>query len=141
MNCYLKLYDNMNMRKVLAAWAVALAVMCAAVGCVEERLTDDPSARLEFSCDTLVMDTLFAGVPSRTSRLMVYNRNDRALNISAVSLGGGELWVKHQSRDAQFKKGIQQHDGFHRVGALNDHRTPFFRQHVFFMQPLNGVFS
>ena len=78
------------MRKVLAAWAVALAVMCAAVGCVEERLTDDPSARLEFSCDTLVMDTLFAGVPSRTSRLMVYNRNDRALNISAVSLGGGE---------------------------------------------------
>ena len=90
MNCYLKLYDNMNMRKVLAAWAVALAVMCAAVGCVEERLTDDPSARLEFSCDTLVMDTLFAGVPSRTSRLMVYNRNDRALNISAVSLGGGE---------------------------------------------------
>ena len=57
-----------------------------------------------------------------------------------VPFSGGELGVKHQSGDAQFKKGIKQHDGFHRVGTLNDHRTAFFRQYVFFMQPLNGVF-
>ncbi len=85
-----KIMVLMKMWRIIALWAVVLGVMLGGAGCVEERLTTDPTARLEFSCDTLVMDTLFAGVPSRTSRLMVYNRNNRALNISAVSLGGGE---------------------------------------------------
>ncbi len=57
--------------------------------CVDEKFTDDPSAILAFSCDTLSFDTMFTNVPSRTFSFYIYNRNKQALNISSVRLGRG----------------------------------------------------
>ena len=58
--------------------------------CVEENVSYDESLELTFSCDTLVMDTLFAEQQSATGRFMIYNENKNALNISSIRMGGGK---------------------------------------------------
>ncbi len=52
-------------------------------------ITKDPSARLEFSTDTVLFDTVFTTLGSTTQRLKVYNRNKNAVSISSVRIGGG----------------------------------------------------
>ena len=77
---------------ILAACVWALL----ATACVDEKFTDDPTAVLTFSCDTLSFDTMFTNVPSRTLSFYVYNRNDKALKISSVRLGrGGESYFRY----------------------------------------------
>jgi len=58
--------------------------------CDDELFTTDPNCTLEFSTDTLTFDTVFTTIGSTTSQIMVYNRNNRALNISHIGLAGGE---------------------------------------------------
>ncbi len=58
--------------------------------CVEENVSYDESLELTFSCDTLVMDTLFAEQQSVTGRFMIYNENKNALNITSIRMAGGE---------------------------------------------------
>lgn len=55
----------------------------------DERITTDPSARLSFSDDTVVFDTVFTSAGSTTRRLRVYNPNKNALRISEIKLTGG----------------------------------------------------
>jgi hypothetical protein len=57
--------------------------------CVEENVSYDESLELTFSCDTLIMDTLFAEQQSATGRFMIYNENKNALNISSIRMAGG----------------------------------------------------
>ena len=58
--------------------------------CVEENVSYDESLELTFSCDTLIMDTLFAEQQSATGRFMIYNRNKNALNIESIRMAGGK---------------------------------------------------
>ncbi len=51
--------------------------------------TNDRSAVLTFSGDTVRFDTLLTTVPSSTRTLVVYNRGDKGLRISSVRLEGG----------------------------------------------------
>lgn len=55
----------------------------------EEVFLTDPFAKLSFSEDTVIYDTLFADLSYPTRRIKVYNRNGGALSISEVSLIGG----------------------------------------------------
>ena len=57
--------------------------------CVEENISADEHLQLTFSCDTLILDTLFAEQQSATGRFMIYNENKNALNISSIRMGGG----------------------------------------------------
>lgn len=50
--------------------------------------TTDPSAKLEFSLDTLRFDTVFTQLGSATRSFKVYNRNNRAVRISKVAILG-----------------------------------------------------
>jgi len=59
--------------------------------CDDERFTSDPKSTLEFSTDTLTFDTVFTTIGSTTSKILVYNRNNRALNISSIALAGGKV--------------------------------------------------
>ncbi len=52
----------------------------------EHDFTNDPSARLSFSADTLLFDTLFTTVSSVTKRFKIYNNNKNAVNISSIQL-------------------------------------------------------
>lgn len=50
-----------------------------------------PDYKLAFSGDTILFDTLFTTIPSSSNGVMVYNRNDKDLRITAVELmEGGE---------------------------------------------------
>ena len=54
----------------------------------EEVVTTDSSAKLEFSVDTILFDTVFTSVGSTSRRLRVYNRNENAVRISEIALAG-----------------------------------------------------
>ncbi|CAM3391471.1 hypothetical protein POKO110462_00510 [Pontibacter korlensis] len=54
----------------------------------DEVITTDPNAVLEFSADTVLFDTVFVSRGSITKRLKVYNRNEKAVRISEITLAG-----------------------------------------------------
>lgn len=56
-----------------------------------DTITDSPSARLEFSTDTVKFDTIFTTIGSVTKQFRVYNRNKEAIRTS-VSLDEGSLY-------------------------------------------------
>ena len=76
--------------------------------CVEENVSYDESLELTFSCDTLVMDTLFAEQQSATGRFMIYNRNKNALNIESIRMAGG----KDSFLMAKLFQELQRHSDF-----------------------------
>lgn len=55
-----------------------------ASSCINDDITYSPSARLDFSCDTLSLDTVFTDVGTPTARLIVFNRNKKGINISSI---------------------------------------------------------
>ena len=61
-------------------------VMSFAFSCSDDEFTTSPNSLLEFSSDTINMDTLFTTIGSSTRRLMVYNRHSKAINISTIKL-------------------------------------------------------
>lgn len=67
-----------------------LILAAAALLSCENRLTDDPSARLALSCDTLRFDTVFTNQGSATRVVMLRNPNKRAVAIHSVRMEKGE---------------------------------------------------
>lgn len=74
------------MKKHLLLILSALSLLCSC----ENKLTDDPSARLCFSADTLCFDTVFTSAGSATRKMLIYNPNKRAINIRSVRMQTGE---------------------------------------------------
>jgi hypothetical protein len=58
--------------------------------CEREEITTDTSAKLAFSNDTISFDTVFTSLGSATKRLMIYNHNDKPINISSLRLLKGK---------------------------------------------------
>lgn len=52
----------------------------------DDNFSSSSSLRLSFSTDTLRFDTVFTTIGTATKRLMVYNKNKDALNISSIEL-------------------------------------------------------
>lgn len=59
-------------------------------GCREDQFINDSDAALEFSLDTLQFDTVFTTVGSATRSFKVFNPHNRSIEISSVSLAGGD---------------------------------------------------
>lgn len=57
--------------------------------CKKDDLLTDSSAKLDFSEDTIMFDTVFATVGSTTQYLLIYNNNSRPINVSHIWLAGG----------------------------------------------------
>lgn len=55
----------------------------------EDSISTDPSAKLEFSADSILFDTVFTSTGSTTQRIKVFNRGKRAVRIQEIKLGGG----------------------------------------------------
>lgn len=55
----------------------------------DEVVTNDRNARLTFSSDSILFDTVFTSIGSTNRRLQVFNYNKNALNISEIKLAGG----------------------------------------------------
>jgi hypothetical protein len=57
------------------------------IGCNEiDNYSEDPNHHLSFSADTVTFDTVFTTIGSWTNEFMVYNRNEKDLNISEIRL-------------------------------------------------------
>lgn len=68
-----------------------MVLLCFSSGCRSE-FTFRPvqTSELQFSRDTVYLDTIFTGISSATYTLKVYNTTDDAVSIPSISLGQGE---------------------------------------------------
>ncbi|MEG2066090.1 MAG: hypothetical protein RRZ65_00400 [Tannerellaceae bacterium] len=55
---------------------------------LDDNFSTNPNHRLSFSADTLTFDTIFSTIGSTTRQFMIYNPNDKPLNIQSVMLAG-----------------------------------------------------
>jgi len=57
----------------------------------EEDITAEMNARLSFSIDSVLFDTVFTTVGSTSRRLKIYNPNEKAIVISQIKLSGANV--------------------------------------------------
>jgi hypothetical protein len=76
----------MNFPRLLLVFFLAILIFNS---CRKEEVLTDSSAKLEFSTDTVLFDTVFTSLGSTTKQLLVYNRNNRPIRISSIRLAGG----------------------------------------------------
>lgn len=69
-----------------------LLLSCLLFVACQEKFITDPTARLQFSTDTLRFDTVFTGMGSATMRVKIYNPHKEMLNISSVSMKHGQYF-------------------------------------------------
>jgi hypothetical protein len=55
----------------------------------DEEITLDPNAKLSFSTDSVLFDTVFTSTGSTTRRFKIFNYNEKAINIDEIRVGGG----------------------------------------------------
>ena len=67
-----------------------LALMVYACDPLEEEITRDSNIEIAFSTDTVLFDTVLSSVGSITKRVKIYNRNERAVELSRLGLGSGD---------------------------------------------------
>mgnify|MGYP006395384767 CR=1 FL=1 len=82
-------YDKITWMKYL----YGLAVLCSLLfwsSCRTDFDTVPSTGNLEFSKDTVYLDTVFSNIGSSTYRLKVYNRSDDDVSIPSLRLGRGE---------------------------------------------------
>lgn len=66
-----------------------LALLLATSSCKKETLLTDSSAKLAFTNDTILFDTVFTTVGSVTKHFKILNTHNQPLNISNIRLAGG----------------------------------------------------
>jgi len=78
--------------RIKKLWIYILLVTVSVwVGCKkEDELETSPSARLNFSIDTLTFDTVFTEIGSATRRFTIRNGNSGKVRISNISLKNGD---------------------------------------------------
>ena len=74
------------MRRLLFFFLTLIGLCCGFVSCIDDDFTTSPSARLTFSVDTLSFDTVFTGTGTPTARLLVFNRDKKAVRISEIRM-------------------------------------------------------
>lgn len=60
-------------------------------GCIEDSFTTSPSDQPWFASDTVKLGNVFTEEGTPTTRFLVYNRHDKMLNISRISMRSGGL--------------------------------------------------
>ncbi|WP_430413156.1 hypothetical protein [Kordia sp.] len=77
------------MKKLLYTFLI-LGIAILWSSCRKDFVTVPSSGQLEFSRDTVYLDTIFTNIGSSTYNLKVYNRSDDDINIPTIQLGEGE---------------------------------------------------
>jgi len=66
-----------------------LCVLILAFSCKKDKIITDSGAKLEFSTDSILFDTVFTSIGSTTKQFKVYNNNKGAISVSSIKLAGG----------------------------------------------------
>lgn len=75
------------MRFIIGTFLV-MVILCSSCR-KDEQITNDPNARLSFSNESILFDTIFTSIGSSVKRIKILNNNNKALNISEIKLAGG----------------------------------------------------
>jgi hypothetical protein len=67
---------------------LAFAAFCS-VSCKKNKLTTDPTDKVDFSADSVLFDTVFTQAGSTTRQIRVINNHNERINISSIDLQGG----------------------------------------------------
>jgi len=87
-----------------------MALLLALTQCRKERFNQESSARLEFSSDTILFDTVFATVGSATQYLRVinpYNESIRIDEIALVETSAPQFRINIDGLDGPVQEGIE----------------------------------
>lgn len=74
--------------KVILRLILTIIMAAGLTACIEDGFTTAPSAQPTFSADTLDMGLMLTDEGSPTARFVVYNRADKGISISRISLQG-----------------------------------------------------
>ncbi len=77
---------SLNEMKKLLFFALASALL---FSCRKDKFITDPSAKLAFSTDSILFDTVFTTVGSTTKNFLVYNHNSKPIKISTIRIARG----------------------------------------------------
>jgi len=69
---------------------IVLAISGLVICCENNGFIDDPSAKLSFSADTVLFDTVFTTIGSTTQHFKVYNPHSQSIQIERIALAGGD---------------------------------------------------
>ena len=78
----------MKSGKIICVILFSVLVIFCSCKRADEKITTSHNARLEFSADTILFDTIFSTTGSTTQAFFVFNRNKNAVKISNIRLGG-----------------------------------------------------
>lgn len=73
----------------MIVFIVGLSLSFELTSCKKDKLITDSSARLEFSADSVLFDTVFTTIGSSTQNIRVRNKNKQRIKISNISLQNG----------------------------------------------------
>ncbi|MCC6690786.1 MAG: hypothetical protein IT235_04570 [Bacteroidia bacterium] len=57
--------------------------------CRKDRLITDTSAKIDFSTDSILFDTVFTKIGSATKSFLIYNRHNSSIKISSIKFASG----------------------------------------------------
>ena len=77
----------MNLNKI---YFIIFLLIISLFGCKKNNLLTNGIYNIQTSTDTVLFDTLFTTIGSTTKRIKIYNNNEGMINISKISLIGGE---------------------------------------------------
>ncbi|MDQ3191401.1 MAG: hypothetical protein M3Q58_07405, partial [Bacteroidota bacterium] len=77
------------MRLIVPYSFILLLLAVLVFSCRRDQVLTDPSAKLNFSMDTVLFDTVFTSIGSSTRQLKIYNNNNRNIIVSNIRLAGG----------------------------------------------------
>jgi len=75
--------------KIIEKLLLLVILIFSIYSCEKHELLTDPSARLSFSMDTVLFDTVFTTIGSTTRQLKVYNPYKQRINVSTIYLATG----------------------------------------------------
>lgn len=84
-----RIFNNQMFRNLIPGAVGMAAAVLLLTGCIEDGLETSPSSQPVFSVESVNLGKVFTAQPTMTSRLMVYNRHNKVLNISHISLRSG----------------------------------------------------
>jgi len=76
-----------NLLHILAAALILVTLF----SCEDEGYMNSPDARLSFSADTVMFDTIFTTIGSTTQNLKIYNPYNEDILISRIRVSGGDF--------------------------------------------------
>jgi hypothetical protein len=94
----------------LAVVSAFLLLLILAKGCEKDELLTNSTAKLSFSQDTVMFDTVFTGIGSATKRFKVYNNHDAALKISSIRMAKGSSSNFHMNVDGVAANSIRNYE-------------------------------